>query len=259
MYLGYVLREFQPEDIAGHSVFGYVKPYAAVRNNPAVKVIHHSPESVVVEAPVIVVYNRNAVLDIVELGVERLKGVSGSVERCHRLERPVPHHRTDVPYGAVVIPEQHSRGPSVAVAEFVVVPDLPDALVVHRPEILRLAGKFLYGLRLSVFVGKVLVQSRHLRKAVSVQIVPDLLVYRPEVLFVHHLPQALDCWQARGTVFGIESVHPASAVRCRVFVMSHRVDLLVRAAVVYAVAFGLHLISSRTVQPINQFAHSADF
>ena len=92
-------------------------------------------------------------------------------------------------------------------------------------------------------------------EAVAVGVVPDRLVDGPQVLFVHHFAQALDRRQARGAVFGVESVDAAAARGGFVLVVAHDVDLLVGAAVVDAAALRLHLIAARAVEPFEQTFH----
>ena len=87
--------------------------------------------------------------------MEGFAGVLRGVERRSGFERPVPHASGDLAHGRIVVPVEESRRVAVAVAELVVVPDLPDALVVHGAEELRLFGELLDALRRSVFVGHV--------------------------------------------------------------------------------------------------------
>ena len=107
-------------------------------------------------------------------------------------------------------------------------------------------------------VREFLVQGGHIQETVAVQIVPDLFVDGPQVFLVHDLPQDFGRRDARASVFGVETVHPAAALGGGVLVVTHRVYLFVRAAVMDAAAFGLHLIAARTIQPFNEFAYAGD-
>ena len=185
--------------------------------------------------------NGNAFIPPLENGerayMERLAGIGCGIKGRRRFERPVPHAAAHLTHGGIVIPVQESGCPAVTVAELVVVPHFPDALVVHGSDELCFHGELVYAVRFPVHVHQVGIKRGHLVESVSVAVVPDFLVYRPQVLFRHHLPETFHRRKARSPVFRIEPIHAAAPVGCRILIMAHRVDCLVRTAIMDSGAF----------------------
>ena len=243
-----VFREIDGKDIVGHSIFrkihlGGLAPYFL-----RVDIPYFGDDRVPLETLIVVIDYRDSVLEIVELRVERLACIGRCIEGRCRLQRPVPHTSADLADGRVVIPVEEARCPAVTVAELVVVPYLPDALVVHRSDELGFHRELINAVGFSVHIHEIHIQSGHLVEAVAIAVVPYFPVDRPEILFRHHLAQTFHSREARSPVFRVEPVHAAAPVGGRVLIVAHRVDCLVRAAIVDSGTFGLHLVASCPVQ-----------
>ena len=97
-------------------------------------------------------------------------------------------------------------------------------------------------------VGKVCVHGRHQMEPSAIMIIPYLLIDRPEVFLVHYFAECFDCRDSGRTIFRVEAIDTATAFGCCILVVLHRVYLFVRAAVVHAVTFRLHLVTACPVQ-----------
>ena len=134
----------------------------------------------------IIIGNGDRICQIIILYVYRFQCVHGMVERCCRLEHPVPHTGAYLRMGTVVIPEEKTGAPAVTIAQFVLVPHFPNALAVDSTNHLAPTGKLLDIPGFTIMIRHFCIDGCHQMESASVHIVPCFLVHRPEVLGRHH-------------------------------------------------------------------------
>ena len=157
-----------------------------------------------------------------------------------------------------MIPEKQTRAPAIAVLQLVFVPHLPDTLAVDGTHHLPPTCEILDVTALAILVYHIFIHGGHEVEAVAVHVVPRFLVNGPEVFLGHHVIEVFHNGQSWCTVLGIEAIHATASFGCGILVVSHGVDLLVGTAVVYAVAFALHLVGHAGCQTLDEFLSSTN-
>ena len=180
--------------------------------------------------------------------MQRFQWISCMIQRSCGFQRPIPHTRRNLTHGTVMVPEQKSGTETIAVIQFIIVPYFPDTLRIHSTQQLSFLGKLINGRWLSIVIYQISIHGSHQVKTISIQIIPHFLIDRPKVFLIHHLTKDFHCGKCRSTIFRIETIDTASTRRCRILIVLHRIHLLVRTSVMYSSTFGLHLITSRTIQ-----------
>ena len=259
MYLGKFVGERELQHIVGHAILGHIHVSGLCSHLTAVQVVQGGCQTVALERLIGVVGHRDGILEIVKLGMDRLQRVHGVIERCCRLQRPVPLAGANLLVGTVVVPEEQTRAETVAVVQLILIPALPDTLRVHSTHELGLLAVVLDSSGLAVLVNHIGVEGSHKVETATIHVVPHILVDGPEVFGGHHLTERLVNGQCRSTVLGVETVNAASAVRGGILVVAHGVNLLVGTTVVYTVALALHLVGAGAVQTGNEVVGAAHF